>query len=43
VLDDQHGLWRCHTIFNCVDVCPKEINITWHISKLKTHAALRET
>ncbi len=43
ILDDQHGLWRCHTIFNCVDVCPKEINVTWHIAQLKMRAALRET
>jgi succinate dehydrogenase / fumarate reductase iron-sulfur subunit len=43
VLDDQHGLWRCHTIFNCMEVCPKDINVTWHISQLKKRAALRET
>lgn len=31
----EHGVWRCHSIFNCVDVCPKEIDITKHILKLK--------
>ena len=31
----EHGLWRCHSIYNCVEVCPKEIDITSHISKLK--------
>ncbi len=31
----EHGLWRCHSIFNCVEVCPKEIDITKHILKLK--------
>lgn len=30
-----HGLWRCHSIYNCVEACPKEIDITAHISKLK--------
>ncbi len=30
-----HGLWRCHSIYNCVEVCPKEIDLTGHISKLK--------
>lgn len=30
-----HGLWRCHSIYNCVEACPKEIDITGHISKLK--------
>ncbi len=34
-VDSQDGIWRCHTIFNCVEACPKEINITWHISQLK--------
>ncbi len=31
----QDGIWRCHSIFNCVEVCPKEIDITKHILKLK--------
>ncbi len=35
VLDNKHGLWRCHTIFNCMDACPKKIKITQHISSLK--------
>lgn len=34
-VDSPDGIWRCHTIFNCVEACPKEINITWHISQLK--------
>ncbi len=34
----HHGLWRCHSIYNCVEVCPKEIDITTHISKLKRMA-----
>lgn len=35
VLDSKHGLWRCHTIFNCMDACPKRIKITQHIANLK--------
>jgi len=31
----KHGLWRCHSIYNCVEVCPKEIDITGHITELK--------
>jgi len=31
----ENGLWRCHSIFNCVEACPKEIDITKHIIKLK--------
>lgn len=30
-----HGLFRCHSIYNCVEVCPKEIDITSHITRLK--------
>ncbi|MCF7811119.1 succinate dehydrogenase iron-sulfur subunit [bacterium] len=35
VLDNKHGLWRCHTIFNCMDACPKQLKITHGISLLK--------
>lgn len=41
-IDTPDGLWRCRTIFNCVEVCPKEINITWHLSQLKKRCAMRE-
>jgi len=28
ILADADGVWRCRTIFNCVDACPRGINIT---------------
>ncbi len=31
----EHGLWRCHSVFNCVQACPKGIDITAHIAALK--------
>jgi len=34
-LDDKHGIWRCHTIFNCVEACPKELNPTKGIVELR--------
>ena len=34
-IDNRHGLWRCHTIINCVDACPKNLAPTEAISKLK--------
>ena len=34
-LEDPYRLFRCHTIMNCVDVCPKELNPTMAISKIK--------
>jgi succinate dehydrogenase / fumarate reductase iron-sulfur subunit len=40
-LDDRHGLWRCHTIFNCVEACPKDLNPTAAISELKKELVKR--
>ena len=28
ILADADGVWRCRTIFNCTDACPRGINIT---------------
>ncbi|MBE2254948.1 MAG: succinate dehydrogenase iron-sulfur subunit [Ignavibacteria bacterium] len=42
IVDTPDGIWRCHTIFNCIEACPKEINITWHISQLKKKISTRE-
>ena len=35
-LEDPYRLFRCHTIMNCVDVCPKGLNPTLAISKIKS-------
>jgi succinate dehydrogenase / fumarate reductase iron-sulfur subunit len=34
-LEDPYRLFRCHSIMNCVDVCPKELNPTEAIGKIK--------
>lgn len=34
-LKDSYRLFRCHTIMNCVDACPKGLNPTQAISKIK--------
>lgn len=34
-LEDPYRLFRCHTIMNCADACPKELNPTEAISKIK--------
>lgn len=34
-LEDPYRLFRCHTIMNCVDVCPKGLNPSKAISKIK--------
>ncbi len=31
----ENGLWRCHSIYNCYEVCPRSIDITGNISSLK--------
>ncbi|MBI4287081.1 MAG: succinate dehydrogenase iron-sulfur subunit [Chloroflexi bacterium] len=35
LVDGEDGVWRCHTIFNCVEACPKRINQTRAIEKLR--------
>lgn len=35
IADKQMGVWRCRTIFNCVEACPREINVTRCIGKVK--------
>jgi succinate dehydrogenase / fumarate reductase iron-sulfur subunit len=34
-LNDPYRLFRCHTIMNCVDVCPKHLNPTKAIGRIK--------
>ena len=35
-LEDPYRLFRCHTIMNCVDACPKGLNPTKAIGKIKS-------
>jgi succinate dehydrogenase / fumarate reductase iron-sulfur subunit len=35
ILNDREGVWRCRTIFNCTDACPREIKITKAIGEVK--------
>lgn len=35
-LEDPYRLFRCHTIMNCVDVCPKDLNPARAISEIKS-------
>lgn len=35
-LEDPYRLFRCHSIMNCVDVCPKGLNPTAAIGKIKS-------
>lgn len=40
-LDGEDGVFRCHTIFNCIDACPKELNPTEAIETLRKLAQKR--
>jgi succinate dehydrogenase / fumarate reductase iron-sulfur subunit len=35
VLGDQFGVWRCRTVFNCTEACPREIPVTQLIGEVK--------
>ncbi|MBI5293320.1 MAG: succinate dehydrogenase iron-sulfur subunit, partial [Chloroflexi bacterium] len=35
VLNDQMGVWRCRTAFNCTNACPREIPVTQLIGAVK--------
>jgi len=35
ILNEQFGVYRCHTIFNCTDACPREIQVTRAIGEVK--------
>jgi len=35
VLNLNEGVWRCRTIFNCVEACPRGINVTRAIGEIK--------
>jgi succinate dehydrogenase / fumarate reductase iron-sulfur subunit len=40
ILADKDGVWRCRTIFNCTDACPRGIRITQAI--LEVSKAIQE-
>jgi len=42
VVDRSYGVWRCHTQFNCTEVCPKNIVSTRSIQNLKRRCVLRK-
>jgi succinate dehydrogenase / fumarate reductase iron-sulfur subunit len=36
ILADRDGVWRCRTIFNCTDACPRDIRITQAILEVSS-------
>lgn len=35
ILNEQMGVWRCRTVFNCTTACPRDIKITQAIGEIK--------
>lgn len=35
VLAEEFGVWRCRTVFNCTQACPREIEVTRAIGEVK--------
>lgn len=35
ILGQQFGVWRCRTIFNCTNACPRDIEVTKAIAEVK--------
>ena len=35
ILNKGSGVWRCRTIFNCTDACPRDIKVTEAIEQVK--------
>ncbi len=35
ILNDKAGVWKCRTVFNCTDACPRGIQVTEAISQVK--------
>jgi succinate dehydrogenase / fumarate reductase iron-sulfur subunit len=41
ILSALDGVWRCRTIYNCTEACPREIQVTQAIAEVKKEMLLR--
>jgi succinate dehydrogenase / fumarate reductase iron-sulfur subunit len=41
ILADSDGVWRCRTIYNCTEACPREIQVTQAIAEVKKEMLVR--
>jgi succinate dehydrogenase / fumarate reductase iron-sulfur subunit len=41
ILAQSDGVWRCRTIYNCTDACPREIQVTQALAEVKKEMILR--
>jgi succinate dehydrogenase/fumarate reductase-like Fe-S protein len=43
VLGSRDGVWRCRTIYNCTDACPRDIEVTRAIGEVKKALLFRRS
>jgi succinate dehydrogenase / fumarate reductase iron-sulfur subunit len=43
ILNSKEGVWRCRTVFNCTDACPRGIEVTKAIQEVKRALIFRRT
>ncbi|MCA1553739.1 MAG: 4Fe-4S dicluster domain-containing protein, partial [Chloroflexi bacterium] len=41
ILNEKSGVWKCRTIFNCTEACPRGIEVTRAIGEVKQELLLR--
>jgi len=41
MVNNEYGVWRCHTMFRCMEACPKEIDTTEAIENLRREVLKR--
>ncbi|MCJ2562501.1 MAG: succinate dehydrogenase iron-sulfur subunit [Candidatus Thermoplasmatota archaeon] len=41
MVNNEYGIWRCHTMFRCAEACPKEIDTTEAIENLRREVLKR--
>jgi succinate dehydrogenase / fumarate reductase iron-sulfur subunit len=41
ILAEPDGVWRCRTIYNCTEACPRDIQVTQAIAEVKKEMLLR--
>jgi succinate dehydrogenase / fumarate reductase iron-sulfur subunit len=42
ILNDKEGVWRCRTVFNCTEACPRGIQVTKAIAEVKNAVLTRK-
>jgi len=43
ILNQKESVWRCRTVFNCVEACPRGIDVTGAIGQIKRALVLNES